>query len=384
MSPKFTGIALPLIKNPCPRNLFFYWALGMDSPSEIDVLRREVSRLLHEKINAHIEPTSLDKYTLGTDLATVEDMCTVISCLRSHVLEVDARANARIEENTRQLTSDYQLFNELTAQARNTISLLLTQKTDAEAREASVCTLEGTFLSKLLSTEAQLTARAEVAEALENVYKDQFTKLTGMYVTLLEAYKAIKKKLEHICNENAVLRQDNIRLTNELTMLHTDYNAAHERADNTLSIYAIMGERLSTILDQWSNYYTNRSHNELSIITQLDSTSNSIEEMRKTIDSITLGLQCTVTDQEKIIATLTTELDELQNKELKSEINTDRLCFLEAENNRLMSELASARYLSDRFGSSNTKAEVTNVSIQTIEQSDEYSKTTNCNDINSS
>lgn len=354
----------------------------MDVPNEINVLRREVSRLLHEKINAHIEPTSLDKYTLGTDLATIEDMYTAISCLRSHILEVDARANKRIEENEQQLAADYQLFNALTSQAKNTISALAAQKSDAEAREASVCVLEGSLLSRLLSTEAQLTARAEVAEAMERAHKDQFTKAIEMYTTLLESFKVTKKKLERLSCENTLLRQNNLRFTSELIMLHEDHNAAHERADNTLSMYTTLGEKLSKILDQWLSYHTNNLYNTSDVITELRNINNSVEEIQRETSAIASDLRHTVTDQEAIIAALTTELDALQNKELESKIDSAKLCFLETENDRLLRELASLRYSSGCPASSNMKSETVEVSTQTVEQSG-VCLNNNCNTIDS-
>lgn len=212
------SLPIPSFKTLSVQSLVF--GLNMAAPNEIDVLRREVARLLHEKINAYMEPVHLDKYTLGTDLATIEDMYTAISCLRRHVLEVDARTNERIEENAQQLAADYRLFNELASRAKDTISALTAQKEEVDAREATLCTLESTLLSRLLSTEAYLTARAKVAEALESAYKEQFTGVIEMYATLLGSFRAAEKKLERLSYENALLRCDNRNLMNEVAMLH--------------------------------------------------------------------------------------------------------------------------------------------------------------------
>lgn len=351
----------------------------MATPSEVDVLRREVAQLLHEKINAYIEPTSLDRYTLGTDLATVEDMYKAISCLRTHVLEVDARANERIEENAQQLATDYKLFNELVFQAKSTISILTAQKTEAEAREAAACTLESALLSRLLSTEAQLTARAEIAEALRNAYREQFTKVTEMYTTLLESFQATKKKLARLSHENILLRQDNQCLTNELAILYADRDAAHERARNTLSMYGELGEKLSGLVDQCLIYYNNDAFTAPDIATILQDINNNVKELRREIAVITPDLQCTITDQETIITALTKELDDLQAKDLEEKIDIAKLNFLETENIKLAKELASVRYSSESSRSFHMKADITDASTQTTERLEAQPITEDCN-----
>lgn len=350
----------------------------MAAPNEIDVLRREVARLLHEKINAYMEPVHLDKYTLGTDLATVEDMYTAISCLRRHVLEVDARTNERIEENAQQLAADYRLFNELASRAKDTISSLTAQKEEVDAREATLCTLESTLLSRLLSTEAYLTARAKVAEALESAYKEQFTGVIEMYATLLGSFRAAEKKLERLSYENALLRCDNRNLMNEVAMLHTDRDAAQEKAANTMTMYSELGERLSTLLNQWSNYRTQDGFSVSDTAAKLQSINSNVEELRREVAIVVSDMQRTITDQEAIIAALTKELDELQNKGLEAKIETTKLNFLETENSRLMKELASARCSSMDSGSSHMHLSVANASTQTTEQSGAQHTDDNC------
>ncbi|EFO63738.1 Hypothetical protein GLP15_3873 [Giardia lamblia P15] len=350
----------------------------MAVPNEIDVLRREVARLLHEKINAYIEPVHLDKYTLGTELTTIEDMYTTISCLRRHVLEVDARTNEKLEENAQQLAADYQLFNELVSQAKNTISTLTAQKEEVDVREATLCTLESTLLSRLLSTEAYLTARVKVAEALESAYKEQFTEVAKLYATLLESFRAVEKKLERLSHENALLRCDNRGLINEVSMLQTDRDTAQEKVENTMTMYGELGERLSVLLDQWSNCRIEDDLSAPSIAAKLQSINDNVEELRREVTIVISDLQRTIIDQETIIATLTKELDELQNKELEAKIDIAKLSFLETENSRLMRELASARCSSMGSESSHMCLNVTNASVQTMEQSGSQNINNSC------